>query len=81
MKGAGIKVDIKDPDFKVISRQKQLAAPTNLAEEIFRAVSYTHLTGTFRSAATDGVKIPIQLETVPIVPIIMPHIAASIIHA
>ena len=36
MKGAGIKVDIKDPDFKVISRQKQLSAPTNLAEEIFR---------------------------------------------
>lgn len=36
MKGAGVKVDIKNPDFKVISRQKQLASPTNLAEEIFR---------------------------------------------
>ena len=45
------------------------------------AAKDTAVTGTFRSAATDGVKIPIQLETVPIVPIIMPHIAASIIHA
>lgn len=35
MKGAGIKVEIKDPDFKVISRQKQLDTPTNLSEEIF----------------------------------------------
>ncbi|MCI7302140.1 MAG: DNA polymerase IV [Clostridiales Family XIII bacterium] len=37
MKGFGVKVDIKDPEFKVISRQKQLSAPTNLAEEIFHA--------------------------------------------
>ncbi len=36
MKCYGVKVDIKDPDFKVISRQKQLAAPTNLEEDIFR---------------------------------------------
>ena len=36
MKGFGVKVDIKDPNFKVISRQKQMDAPTNLAEEIFR---------------------------------------------
>lgn len=36
MKGFGVKVDIKDPDFKVISRQKQLDTPTNLSEEIFR---------------------------------------------
>lgn len=35
MKGAGIKVEIKDPDFKVISRQKQLDTSTNLSEEIF----------------------------------------------
>lgn len=36
MKGFGVKVDIKDPNFKVISRQKQLDAATNLSEEIFR---------------------------------------------
>lgn len=36
MKGFGVKVDIKDPEFKVISRQKQLDTPTNLSEEIFR---------------------------------------------
>lgn len=34
MKAYGVKVDIKDPDFKNISRQKQLAIPTNLSEEI-----------------------------------------------
>lgn len=36
MKGLGVKVDIKDPAFKVISRQKQLDVPTNLSEEISR---------------------------------------------
>ncbi len=36
MKSFGVKVDIKDPHFKVISRQKQLDAPTNLSEEIAR---------------------------------------------
>lgn len=34
LKAYGVKVDIKDPYFKVISRQKQLFAPTWLAEEI-----------------------------------------------
>ena len=34
MKACGVKVDIKDPYFKVISRQKQLFSPTNLAGEI-----------------------------------------------
>ncbi len=34
LKAFGIKVDIKDPYFKVISRQKQLFSATNLAEEI-----------------------------------------------
>lgn len=34
MKGFGVKVDIKDPSFKVISRQKQLNNATNLSEEI-----------------------------------------------
>ncbi len=37
MKAFGVKVDIKDPYFKVISRQKQLFAPTNLAEDISRS--------------------------------------------
>lgn len=34
MKAFGIKVDIKDTDLKVISRQQQLDNPTNLAETI-----------------------------------------------
>ncbi|MEF9922808.1 MAG: DNA polymerase IV, partial [Anaerovoracaceae bacterium] len=34
MKAYGIKLDIKDPFFKTISRQKQLDMPTNLAEQI-----------------------------------------------
>lgn len=38
MKAYGVKVDIKDPYFKTISRQKQLHLPTNLAEEIRSAV-------------------------------------------
>lgn len=37
LKAYGIKVDIKDPYFKVISRQKQLFSPTWLAEEISHA--------------------------------------------
>lgn len=34
LKACGIKVDIKDPFFKVISRQKQLLSPTWLSQEI-----------------------------------------------
>lgn len=34
LKAYGVKVDIKDPSFKTISRQKQLELPTNLADEI-----------------------------------------------
>ena len=34
MKACGVKVDIKDPYFKVIYRQKQLFSPTNLAGEL-----------------------------------------------
>lgn len=34
LKACGIKVDIKDPYFKVISRQKQLLSPTWLSQEI-----------------------------------------------
>lgn len=36
MKAYGVKVDIKNPDFKVISRQKQLFVATNISEEIFK---------------------------------------------
>lgn len=36
MKCFGVKVDIKNPAFKVISRQKQMDTPTNLSGEIFR---------------------------------------------
>lgn len=38
MKACGVKVDIKDPYFKVISRQKQLFMPTNLACELANSV-------------------------------------------
>jgi len=37
MKAFGVKVDIKDPSLKTISRQKQLPVPVNTAEEIFAA--------------------------------------------
>jgi len=37
LKAFGVKVDIKDPAFTVISRQKQLFVPTNLASEFSRA--------------------------------------------
>lgn len=37
MKAFGVKVDIKDPYFKVISRQQQLDNPTNLTEVIAAA--------------------------------------------
>lgn len=45
MKCFGVKVDIKNPDFKVISRQKQMDTPTNLSSEIFRlAIEIIHST-------------------------------------
>jgi DNA polymerase-4 len=37
MKAAGVKVEIKDPSFQTIHRQKQLDMPTNLAVEITKA--------------------------------------------
>lgn len=37
LKAFGVKVDIKDPAFKTVSRQKQLAAAANTAEELFAA--------------------------------------------
>lgn len=36
-KAGGIKVDIKDPDFKVFSKQKQLFVPTNLSSDFVKA--------------------------------------------
>lgn len=35
LKASGIKIDIKDPYFKTISRQKQLESATNITEEIY----------------------------------------------
>ena len=49
LKAAGVKVDIKDPYFKQISRQKQLDLPTNLAEEI-SAAALLILKNTWRPA-------------------------------
>ena len=37
MKASGVKVEIKDPSFQTIHRQKQLDMPTNLAVEITKA--------------------------------------------
>lgn len=38
LKCGGVKVDIKDPEFQVISRQKQLDLPTNLSGELYDGV-------------------------------------------
>lgn len=57
MKCYGVKVDIKDPDFKVISRQKQLEIPTNLEEDIFKT-SMEIITSSWNS------KKPIRLLTI-----------------
>lgn len=57
MKCYGVKVDIKDPDFKVISRQKQLEVPTNLEEDIFKT-SMEIITSSWNS------KKPIRLLTI-----------------
>lgn len=37
LKAYGVKIDIKDPSFTTISRQKQLFVPTNLASELSQA--------------------------------------------
>lgn len=57
LKAYGIKVDIKDPYFKVISRQKQLFAPTWLAEEIAK-----HSTEIINSSWKKG--SPIRMLTI-----------------
>lgn len=57
MKCYGIKVDIKDPAFKVISRQKKLSAPTNLEEDIF-------MTSIEIIEASWNLKDPIRLLTI-----------------
>lgn len=57
MKAYGVKIDIKDPYFKNISRQKQLDFPTNITEEIYNT-AYSLL----KSSWTIG--NPIRLLTV-----------------
>lgn len=57
MKAFGVKIDIKDPYFKTISRQKQLNHPTNLAAEI-RAASLEIL------KASWNLSDPIRLLTI-----------------
>ncbi|MGN0659852.1 MAG: DNA polymerase IV [Emergencia sp.] len=57
MKAYGVKVDIKDPGFRTISRQKQLERPTHLAAEI-RTAAMDIITGSWR--ITD----PIRLLTI-----------------
>ncbi|WP_312093067.1 DNA polymerase IV [Aminipila sp.] len=37
LKSFGVKIDIKDPYFKTISRQKQLESATNITDEIYNA--------------------------------------------
>ena len=56
-KAYGIKVDIKDTHFKVISRQKQLFAPTWLAEEICK-ISLDIIQASWKS------KVPIRMLTI-----------------
>lgn len=57
MKASGIKVDIKDTKLQTISRQKQLAAPTNLAYEISDAA--------FDIVATSwDLKVPVRMLTI-----------------
>lgn len=57
LKAFGVKVDIKDPAFKTISRQKQLFTPTNLSEDLSRA-SMELIHASWRSGA------PIRLLTI-----------------
>lgn len=57
LKASGIKIDIKDPYFKTISRQKQLEIATNITEEI-----YTSAYSLLKSSWTIG--NPIRLITV-----------------
>lgn len=57
MKASGIKVDIKDTKLQTISRQKQLAAPTNLAYEISDAAFDI-------VAASWDLKAPVRMLTI-----------------
>lgn len=57
LKAGGIKVDIKDPYFKNISRQKQLDAATNITEEIY-STSLELLTSSWKKGN------PIRLLTI-----------------
>lgn len=53
----GVKVEIKDPDFAVISRQKQIDPPTDLPDEIARA-AFDIIDSSWRKGA------PIRLLTI-----------------
>jgi len=57
LKASGIKIDIKDPYFKTISRQKQLESTTNITEEI-----YTSAYSLLKASWTIG--NPIRLITI-----------------
>ncbi len=57
LKASGIKIDIKDPYFKTISRQKQLESATNITEEI-----YTSAYSLLKASWTIG--NPIRLITI-----------------
>ncbi|QAT42464.1 DNA polymerase IV [Aminipila luticellarii] len=57
LKAAGIKLDIKDPYFKTISRQKQLDSATNITDEIY-AAAYSLLLASWKLGN------PIRLLTV-----------------
>lgn len=57
IKASGIKIDIKDPYFKTISRQKQLESATNITEEI-----YTSAYSLLKASWTIG--NPIRLITI-----------------
>lgn len=57
LKARGIKIDIKDTFFKSISRQKQLFAPTDITDEIYR-------TSLELFKASWNIKNPVRLITV-----------------
>ena len=67
MKCQGVKVDIKDPMFKTISRQKQVAPATNLAEEIGEAAvelirKYWNMRDPIRMLTVTGINLTDERE-------------------
>lgn len=68
MKCGGVKVDIKDPYFKTISRQKQLTQPTHLGEEISQAALELiqrnwSMTAPIRLLTITGIQLSEEQET------------------